>query len=354
MKARLLGPDAREWHSFLDSVRHDFYHLPGYVELSAKRDGGRAAALWVDDERGQMLLPLVIRPIGLDGVDASSPYGYPGPLASRPDDAPFIGEALAAGLPALAEAGIVSCFVRLHPLLNPVPPAGPWTIVRHGDTVGIDLSQPEETLWRETRHDHRSHIRAAERARYVARIDAAMAHLPTFQRLYQATMRRVGASAFYLFDDAYFRQLRDVLGDRLHLWLVEAEGHVAAAGLFVETSGIVQYHLSATDESFARLAPNKLMLHAVRAWARERGDAWLLLGGGVGAADDSLFRFKAGFSSLRFPFHTLRIVVRPAAYAELLRERAPSASAATASDWFPAYRLPPPGGAAGQHSSPFG
>ena len=61
----------------------------------------------------------------------------------------------------------------------------------------------------------------------------------------------------------------------------------------------MQYHLSGMSEAFARERPTKLMLDHVRQWARARGNRWLHLGGGVGSAQDNLFKFKAGFSKLR-------------------------------------------------------
>ena len=84
---------------------------------------------------------------------------------------------------------------------------------------------------------------------------------------------------------------------------------MAAAALFVETSGIVQYHLAGSDERYSRDRPTKILMNAVRSWAQERGDVRLHLGGGVGGADDSLMHFKAGFSDERHVFQTLRVVV---------------------------------------------
>ena len=75
---------------------------------------------------------------------------------------------------------------------------------------------------------------------------------------------------FYFFEDAYFEGLRDALGKSLHLCVVEKDGVIAAAGLFVETDGIVQYHLSGTDDAFRTVQSTKLMLHFVRGWAKDR------------------------------------------------------------------------------------
>ena len=94
---------------------------------------------------------------------------------------------------------------------------------------------------------------------------------------------------------------------------------MAAAGLFVETRGIVQYHLSGTDDAFRDVQPTKLMLHFVRAWARDRGNHVFHLGGGVGGDDDSLLWFKTGFAPAGHSFATLRIVLDEAEYERIRR-----------------------------------
>jgi hypothetical protein len=330
MHISLLAPGDPSWDAMLATTPHDFYHLPSYVALCARQDGAEARALSVDDGSRRLLLPLLLR----DGLDATSPYGYPGPLG----DSAFTSDALRAGMDHLRSSGIVSVFVRLHPILDPEPPTGVGTLVGHGDTVAIDLTATTEALWSDTRSDHRSQINRALRAGHRAWMDEEWRHYDAFKRIYRATMERVGASDFYHFDDAYFDALRASLGASLHLAVVEIDGAIAAAGLFVETDGLVEFHLSGTEEAFLKDRPTKLMLHSVRSWAKDRGDRVLHLGGGVGGAHDSLFDFKAGFSKGRHPFHTLRLVCDPERYAELVRANDPDADPTDLTGFFPAYR----------------
>jgi len=348
MRAEKLSVDAPEWSSFLEGVRHDFYHLPEYVDLCASQEGGEACALYVEDDGRAMLLPVVIRPIPGGGRDAASPYGYPGPLLRGTDDPSFLGEAMDAAVQLMAAEGIVSLFVRFHPLLNPVTPTRIGQLVRGGDTISIDLTQPSAELWHETRANHRIQINRALRAGRTAVLDEDWSRFEAFKRLYDATMTRLSAEDKYHFEDAYFDGLRAALGDHLKLWVVEIDGVLAAAGLFVETSGVIQYHLSGADPTFAHDGLMKLIVHGVRSWGKERGDTELFLGGGVASTDDSLFHFKTGFSSRRLPFHTLRVVVDKDAYARLvglheqdvLARRAPREPVAATAEtgFFPAYR----------------
>jgi len=341
VRAELLGADAPAWTEVLARVPHDFHHLPGYATLSAEHEGGTARALLVEDgeqgERG-MLLPLVVRPVPGGALDATSPYGYAGPLTWGDGSPAFGSAALAAGIELLKAAGVVSLFIRLHPLLNREPPVGIGTLVTHGETVSVDLTQSNEQLWSQTRLNHRRDIVRATKAGRGAVIDADWRHFDTFARLYRETMERLGAEDRHMFDERYFGRLRAVLGPSLTLWVVPYGDDIAAAGLFVETSGIVQYHLSGTDLRYTRDGPTKLLLHGVRVWAKDRGDIVFHLGGGVGAADDSLLHFKAGFSDQRLPFHTLRVVVDEAEYVRLVSEADPTLDPADRAGFFPLYR----------------
>jgi len=339
MSPQLLGFDDIRWASFLREAPHDFYHLPSYAALSAAHEGGEARALYLADGPRRMLLPLIVRTIpGSDRADATSPYGYPGPLVSGTDDPGFLSEALVAGTATLREAGIVSVFVRLHPLLNPEPPEGVGHFVLHGETVSVDLAVPSATRWAQMRQNHRRDITKALRTGLVARVDQGFERFADFKRIYRATMARRSANAYYLFDDVYFDQLREALGDSLNLHVVEKDGAVAAAGLFIETDGIVQYHLGGTNEALITAEPAKLMMQAACGWAEQRGNRYLHLGGGVGGAPDSLFYYKAGFSPVRHPYRTLRIVLDEAEYRRLVAVRDPSLDPDDLGGYFPAYR----------------
>jgi CelD/BcsL family acetyltransferase involved in cellulose biosynthesis len=339
MQGRVLEPGDPEWADIIASSPHDFYHLPAYASLCAAHEGGDAVAVVVRDGPHVLLVPLVLRRIPGDALmDAASPYGYGGPIGTRDASPQFRREAFGEAMRLLDARGVVACFIRLHPLLDPDPTPRVGAVVQHGETVSVDLTRSSEDMWRETRADHRTQIRQSLRAGTAARFDATWDRLSSFVRLYRRTMDRVSASRSYYFDDEYFVRLRAALGERLNLGVVEIGGDVVAAALFVEEAGIVQYHLSGSDERFNRLRPNKVMLHGAREWAKARGNRVLHLGGGVGGMHDSLFEFKAGFSPQRHPFHTLRIVIRARDYQRLAAQRGRSVDSGDHLGYFPSYR----------------
>ena len=342
MRSRLIAPDDPAWETFLRGRSHDFYHVPSYTVLAADVEGGEPHALLVEDGAHEMLLPLVVRQIPGSSADATSPYGHPGPLTNPEAPAGFLGAALEEGCAYLAQQGLVSLFLRLHPILNATPPSRPGTIVRHGDTISIDLSLPPDELERQTRRNHRQQIRQAKEAGYRVYLDESWRHFSCFERLYRETMERLGARNFYFFPSDYFRSLRDALGPRINLAVVEFEADIVAAMLVVETEGIVVTHLSGSDASHNRYQPTKLIYAFVRDWAKDRGNRWVQLGGGYGGNEDSLLHFKCGFSPLRLPYYTLRHRLRPGEYQRLVdgsgSARAGAGTEMADSGYFPAYR----------------
>ena len=161
MTATFLLPGDERWTTVLQETRHDVYHRPEYLRVAAAHEGGEPVAFYAEDDSGSLLLPLLLREIPeTTQVDATSPYGYPAPLWTTPDPSPL----WTAFLDAAQKRGIVSAFVRLHPLM-PRPAAsslgrsGPAAVVEHGPTVWINCTQSPEEMWEDTRSGHRSNIR---------------------------------------------------------------------------------------------------------------------------------------------------------------------------------------------------
>ena len=348
--AALLRPWEPEWVAALRATRHDVYHLPGYVDVDARRVGGQAVAYRYREGSRVLLQPLILRQVpGTDPddhdagplpgpvLDAISPYGYSGPVSDAPlaDDG-FWRRACEALPGCLAGAGVVSCFVRLHPLLPPRLDAlaRVGRLVQHGHTVTIDLRAEEQGQWAQVRPNHRRQINRARRSGITVSLDD-WSRMGEFVDAYHETMTRVGASPEYFFDREYFGGLHAALGEGAHLAIAEREGEMLAGGLFLSHAGILQYHLGATRTEHLPEQPIKLIFDDVRRWAGELGWTDFHLGGGVGGSEDSLFHFKAGFSRDRPAFFTWRLVCDPDAYHRLV-ERA--GVPPDAGGHFPAYR----------------
>lgn len=328
------------WEALLDEVPHDVYHLPQYLEVSAKYEDAEPAAFLAREGSCFCLIPLLIRrlPEALtappDWRDVKSPYGYAAPLFRG--DGLWIDKALNTFTRECQTRNIVSAFLSMHPLLT-VPPnlAAHGQVVKHGETIYVDLSLTERVLWSQTRERFRSYIGKLQRAGFQTHFDDWSAY-SEFVCIYGQTMERLHADRFYCFSVQYFQDLRVALGPRLHFCsVVDSRGELASGALLTETQGIVQYHLSGTADRFFTNSPSKMMLHEIRLWAKREGYKVLHLGGGLGAHADSLFHFKAGFSPLRSDFLAYHLVCDESKYASLCRQ-----TEADISDekYFPQYR----------------
>src|SRR4029453_19284485 len=225
MRAELIGPTDVRWARILDSPPHDVYHLPGYGPLYESDPRAEESALWVRFEDAELLMPLMLRPLpdtydsSLPGArDATSPWGYPGPLL-RGTISPTELEGFAnCVITALADHRIATCFIRTNPLL----PDGEALLGQLGVSVDqgaialIELDRSKEEIWRGYDGERRRRVLRLREAGFVVRHDEGE-DFEAFRTIYRATMQRVAASSFYMFDDAHFERLRNLLGPRLHL-----------------------------------------------------------------------------------------------------------------------------------------
>ncbi|GET41768.1 GNAT family N-acetyltransferase [Microseira wollei] len=347
--AEFISPQDARWERHLMLTRHDFYHIPEYVSLTAKHEKVTPVAFYAEIGQAAFLVPLLIRKIPAslgvpdDWYDATTPYGYPAPLLIGPDNPDCLEKFLESFRQVGAKYGIITAFFRLHPLLSlPLETLAKYgTLVQHGQTVYIDLSLSIEEIEAQIRKDHKKDIRKLMREGFQAKIND-WSFYEEFVAIYRKTMQRLSASEFYMFSESYFADLRASLGDRLNLCtILSPSGEVASGILFTAINGIVQTYLSGTSDKYFCQAPSKLEIDAITRWAKENGNSILHLGGGLGARSDSLFYFKSGFSNFRANFHTYRTILSEEKYAKLMHICENNyGPVGDCHDFFPAYRNP--------------
>src|SRR5216683_1332950 len=144
----------REWMSVLErTVQYDVHHLPEYHRVAEQRGEG-VGHLFTYSEGGHVIaLPLLLRLVDdaetAGWRDATSVYGYGGPVASAAQmPATVIRNFQAALKEALVERRVVAAFSRLHPLISQHELlAGLGECRRMGETVSIDLTRPLAEQW---------------------------------------------------------------------------------------------------------------------------------------------------------------------------------------------------------------
>lgn len=352
MKIQIINSSDPLWLKTLELIPHDFYHLPEYVDLEATRTHANAEAILIADGEKIFFLPYLWRDCHdlladtVEIFDVISPYGYPGFLLnqSATTNHNFLNLAMDELTKTWRNRNVCSAFLRLHPILNQdvnkLTKNDLFTV--NGETVSINLELEKNEIWQQTRPSYRNIINQRTREGFSAKMVSIKEYINDFNAVYEETMDRVGASKLYYFGTEYLLKMSDVLGEKLHLCMVELHGEITCGGLFTECCGIVQFHISGTKSNFLKQAPTTLMLDYVRFWAKERGDRVLHLGGGVGGTKDSLYNFKAGFSKERQTFFTLRLITDEEKYLHLVKLRAKYLNIEVEkllnTNFFPAYR----------------
>jgi hypothetical protein len=292
---------------------------PRYVVADAAREPSLLEPVFVCFEQtGERWLHgmHVTRVPGTRWCDASSPYGYGGPVASTADDA-FIRRAWSAYASWMRGQGVVVEYLRFHPLLRNEH-LYPGRVLANREVVSMDLCVDDIAAAYPPRL--RQTIGKAQKAglRYVEQ--PLRTAWPRFAEFHREAMQAMQADAFYVFPDAYFEALSALPGAVVGYCVQQGGGEWLASGLFLDGHGIREYHLAATNAAGRKAGASSFVLHCAAAHARLSGSSELYLGGGTNAqADNPLLFFKAGFSARRLGYCTGSAVFDHAAYEELQR-----------------------------------
>ena len=330
-----------EWDAILAAIgSYDFYHTFDYHALSSNEQE-EPVLLAYSDGSGSLALPLLIRPIpGTEYRDATSVYGYAGPLASA-DIAPETIKAFqTAVMDFFRSESIVSIFSRLNPYVEGQEHilAGLGEVIPIGKVVNIDLTRTLDEQRSAYRRDTRSRVNKARRLCHVRRAESPE-DIDTFVAIYIETMEKLQADDSYFFDKSYFLKFLECDGFKTDILLaIDNETQAVTAGsMFVKTNDIIQYHLSGTKSEFFKIAPARLLLDEMRIEGTERGFRYFNLGGGYQSKEDALFDFKSSFSDDHKEFKVWRCIVSPDIYNDLTDKAQVGETA-----FFPAYRAPQP------------
>ncbi|WP_051683876.1 GNAT family N-acetyltransferase [Blastococcus sp. URHD0036] len=327
-----------DWDGVLERLGAlELYTCRSYLEASTQLEspGSRPTVLHYRDDAGELALPLLLRPLPAgDGWDATSAYGYGGPVALGQPDTTAFGTALDSWA---RENGVVTSFLRLNPLLgngNLLPPSAER--IRLGSTVAWETPAGRD-LMAGMHAKHRHSAKRADRAGIEFSVVPQPDDLDEFRALYVTTMRRQHADDFYYFPDAYWKAL--LVGDSvLAPLLVEArsDGELIAGVLLLGSTRWLHVHLAGSADVARSLGATHRCYLTAAQWAQAHGMAGLHLGGGIGGSEqDSLYAFKRRFDPAGEPraFEIAKMVHDPERYRQL-------AGSDSTDGFFPPWRAP--------------
>lgn len=337
----LEQPD--EWDAQVRSFReYDTYWLSGYAKAFQIHGDGEPLLFYYEDGTARGISVVMKRDVAKDRhfqgmipeglyFDFATPYGYGGwLLEGGPAD----------GLMKAYEAwakdhGIISEFVRFHPMIGNEAKAAPYyEVVRLGEVVHLEL-QPREAVWENISSKRRNEIRKAQKNGVEVSYGRSEEDFETFRRIYNETMAKDEAEEYYYFGPEFYRSVYEDLSENSLVFKAEKDGEVIASAIMLYANGRMNYHLSGSLTAYNHLSPTSLILLEAARWGAENGFQTFYLGGGVGSGEDGLFRFKRSFYRGELThFFIGKKIFDPERYEELLRMR----TEAERPGFFPAYR----------------
>lgn len=335
----------------------DVYLTPAYGRaIEASDDAIWRVAVW---RPGPIVYPYLERRVDPElarpgAFDVVSPYGYAGAWAGPGVDLEQWRAFRIAWRAAMIERGGLAEFVRAGGFVSgyqAMLEADPDLAVRQrSSTVAIDVARPFEVAWSAAESRARNKTRKAQKLGYawscrpctLADVSAGS----SFRQLYESTMRRVEARAYYVFPDAYYQALAQGLGERLGLIEVShPERGLGVSGIFFTWGPNLHLHLVGNESWALSDGAGNLLYHGLIEWACARPEIERLHVGGGLSHEDKLFYFKRGFGGHAIPFVTASSILDPDRYRLAVERRAEQLGCAverlTCSDYFPAYRAAP-------------
>lgn len=333
---------AKEWNNLVQSfTNYDVYYLSGYAKAFQIHGDGEPQLFYYDEKGLRGIYVYMKRKTAIEGVfDSITPYGYGGFLLEGDTSEENVKALWAAYVDRMKEENIVDNFVRYHPVLaNAVPMKTCSDVIDLGKTVAMDLTS-EEVIWKNIHSKNRNMIRKAEKNGIVIKHGQGLELFDDFIKIYNTTMDKDNAEAYYYFKPEFYKSIHEDLKDNYEMFWAEYEGKIIAMSIMIFANGRLNYHLSGSDLQYRNLAPSNLLLYKAAMWGMEKGMNTFHLGGGVGSGEDNLYKFKIAFN--RFSdcqFSIAKHVFDNEKYDELVAERASrDAEFDKESKFFPLYR----------------
>lgn len=294
---------SEKWDSIVRSFKdYDVYWLSGYVKAFQIHGDGESLLFYYFDDYTRGINVVMKRDVAGDErfkgkikegqyFDFATPYGYGGWLIEGENSDQLFN----AYTTWLNRNDIVSEFVRFHPMVKNHESCTPfYEIIRLGEVVHMDLNAPE-IIWNNITSKNRNMIRKAIKNGIKIYNGRFPEIYDRFRVIYNSTMDKDNAEEYYYFGKQFYTSVLHDLPQNAQVFWAEKDEKIIAASIMIGVNGNLNYHLSGSLREYSNLAPTNLLLYEAALWGCANGYNTLYLGGGVGAGEDSLFKFKRAF-----------------------------------------------------------
>ena len=300
--------EKEEWNRIVKSFKDfDLYYLAEYTKAFEIHGDGEPILIYFQNDTIKGMNVVMKRDISVDKnfegeipsntyFDITTPYGYGGFILE--------GEITEENLQLLnteyvslcKKNGIVSEFVRFHPVLNNSKALEEiYDITRLGKTITMKLESPE-LIWENLISKNRNVIRKAKKSGIEIYWGRNADLIAEFIKMYNATMDKDQAKDYYYFKKEFYSSILDDLKYNSLIFYALYNGKVISMSMIIFSNHQMHYHLSASNKEFQHLAPTNLLLYEAACWGAENGYKTFHLGGGLGSKEDNLYKFKKAFN----------------------------------------------------------
>ena len=338
-----------EWNKILEEEFDNFddiYFRYEYSELYRKHYSVYPEAIFWEDKNIKVFLVHLIRKISSEinsklgsYCDLVTPYGYGGPLVIKKTDINEKGvkksvtEFYRSYIKYCSDNNYVSEFIRFHPIFgNQRYFKNILNVEYVNDVVVINLKQNLKDILFNVKKGHRYNARKTirEGCEVLITVKPKKSDVSDFIGCYYDMLDRNNSQKKYYFPPQFIRDHFELF-DSVMIKVTHKDVCVGAA-IFIAGSSILHYHLSGSFKIKGIYPTDLIILEAIK-WAKERGFKYLHLGGGRGR-NDSLFKFKSGFSNIYKKFYIGKLIFSERVYNKLVRLAGVNPDV----KFFPAYR----------------
>jgi hypothetical protein len=296
------------WKDIVLSFRqHDVYYFSDYVKAFLIHGDGEPVLLSYKTDELRGINVVIKRDIShfapfKDVIhpetyfDIVTPYGYGGYI--------FEGDTSKKAMERFNEdytefvnhEHIISEFVRYSPLnKNANFMRSISDVIDLGQTISMDLASMD-VIWNNLTSKNRNMIRKAQKTGVEIRHGKSLELMDIFMNMYNATMEKDMANSYYYFGKDFYRSIHTDLHDNYEMFYAVLNERIIAMSIMLFANNQIHYHLSGSLSEYRNLAPSNLLLFEAACWGCEQGYNTFHLGGGVGAGEDNLFKFKQAFN----------------------------------------------------------
>jgi hypothetical protein len=331
--------DVADWTAaWLRTKHREPQAHPTYALGMAPIDSATWCAL-LETDSGSVMLPFHVREIPSEDryFDAITPYGYGGAYSDGtldPSDFWRQWDAWA------HETQIISLTTRRHLFDEEILPQD-GTQFSPLDNVVINLERTPEEIWASFKGRARTDIRKAQKLGVTVEVDQTGEGIEDFHEIYIETMKRNGASDYYLFGLDKIKRIVDDLGDAAVLFHAYLDGVKVASEIQLLGTKNAYYFLSGTTEAGRTSRASALIRLEAINWLHSHGNSRYVLGGGL-TKDDPLFSYKKAYAPEgSVPFTIDYREVSSSTVEEITNRRKLSEpSWLPVGNYYPAYRAP--------------